>query len=34
METFPDKGLDLNDPSLKAMQEAARQLGIKFETED
>ncbi len=25
METFPDKGLDPNDLSLKAMQEAARQ---------
>ena len=34
METFPDKELDSNDPSLKAMQEAARQLGIKLETEE
>lgn len=34
METLPDKGLDPNDPALKAMQEAARQLGIKFETEE
>ena len=34
METFPEKELDPNDPSLKAMQEAARQLGIKFETEE
>jgi len=34
METFPEKELDPNDPSLKAMQEAARQLGMKFETED
>ena len=33
METFPDKELDLNDPSLKAMQEAARQLGLNFEEE-
>ena len=34
METFPEKELDPNDPSLKAMQEAARQLGMKFETEE
>jgi hypothetical protein len=34
METFQEKELDPNDPSLKAMQEAARQLGIKFETEE
>jgi len=34
METFPEKKLDPNDSSLKAMQEAARQLGIKFETEE
>ena len=34
METLPDKELDMNDPSLKAMEEAARQLGIKFETEE
>ena len=34
METLPDKALDSNDPSLKAMKEAARQLGIKFETEE
>ncbi len=34
METLPDKELDPNDPSLKAMQEAARQLGIKFEVEE
>lgn len=34
METFVEKELDPNDPSLKAMQEAARQLGIKFETEE
>lgn len=34
MKTFPEKELDPNDPSLKAMQEAARQLGIKLETEE
>jgi hypothetical protein len=34
METLPDKALDPNDPSLKAMKEAARQLGIRFETEE
>jgi len=34
METFPEKELDPNDPSLKAMQEAARQLGIKLEMEE
>ncbi|MBW1911012.1 MAG: ATP-binding protein [Deltaproteobacteria bacterium] len=34
METFPDKELDPNDPSLKAMEEAARQLGIEFEKEE
>jgi hypothetical protein len=30
METFQEKELDPNDPSLKAMQETARQLGIKL----
>lgn len=34
METLPDKALDPNDSSLKAMHEAARQLGMKFETEE
>lgn len=34
METSPERELDPNDPSLKAMQEAARQLGIRFETEE
>jgi hypothetical protein len=34
METFPKKKIHPNDPSLKAMQEAARQLGIKFEVEE
>lgn len=33
METFPEKELNPNDPSLKAMQEAARQLGLNFEEE-
>jgi hypothetical protein len=33
MEIFQGKEPDPNDPSLKAMQEVARQLGIKFEPE-
>ena len=34
MEVAGDQQLDVNDPSLKAMKEAARQLGLKFEVED
>lgn len=34
METQPEKELDPNDPTLKAMKEAARQLGLSFETLD
>ena len=33
METYPDKGLDPNDQTLKQMQEAARQLGLRIEIE-
>jgi hypothetical protein len=31
METASDEELDPNDPALKAMKEAARQLGLKFD---
>ena len=34
MEVSADQQLDPNDPALKAMKEAARQLGLKFETEE
>lgn len=34
MEAGEDKGLDPNDSSLKAMKEAARQLGLDFEVEE
>ena len=34
MEILTDKELNPNGPSLKALQEAARQLGVKFETEE
>jgi hypothetical protein len=34
METQPNEAFDPNDPALKAMQEAARQLGLTFEAEE
>lgn len=34
MEAGEGKGLDPNDPALKAMKESARQLGLTFETEE
>jgi len=33
LATQPGKGLDPNDSTLKAMREAARQLGRAFDTE-
>ena len=34
LEPSAEKGLDPNDPSVKAMQEAARELGLEFEAEE
>jgi hypothetical protein len=34
MEASPGKEFDANDPAVKAMQEAARQLGMNFETDE
>jgi hypothetical protein len=34
MEVAGDQQFDPNDPALKAMKEAARQLGLKFDVDD
>ena len=34
LEPSAENGLDPNDPSVKAMQEAARELGLEFEAEE
>jgi len=34
MEVPEGQALDPNDPALKAMKEAARQLGLMFEVEE